>query len=116
MANIWHAALLQAMTSPSGTLSTIASGTTVSVAESPVGGLSHSTGAFQAEPAQQQVRGAPETECNTSLPATKLVVCTCSILATIIHAPPSVSVERGSAASSLGVVPASALWHASGGQ
>lgn len=47
--------LLQALTSPSGTLSTIASGTTVSVAESPVGGLALGTGAFRAEPAEQQV-------------------------------------------------------------
>ena len=49
------AALLQALTSPSGTLSTIASGTTVSVAESPVGGLALGPGAFRAEPAEQQV-------------------------------------------------------------
>lgn len=61
-----HAALLQAMTSPSGTLSTIASGTTVSVAESPVGGLSHGPGAFQAEPAQQQVGSAAEMGCKCS--------------------------------------------------
>lgn len=48
--------MLQALTSPSGTLSTIASGTTVSVAESPVGGLAHAAaGAFQSEAGGEQV-------------------------------------------------------------